>query len=190
MFIHSRDKTELGFTLLETMIALALLFGALVASLAGFIDAGTHLKEVLLDAKLQRLMLTNKADLTTLPGNWVPDPTQAIVNTINMPTPRPIPDPNIDLSIGAFFKILPNGEITQLNVPDGTLCSSTTVPDGSYCREMMLTAGMPSGSSLPPNPQWTALTGVINPRTLWIRLYKKGQDPVRYGVLFREVFVQ
>ncbi len=64
-----------GFTLLETMIALAILAGALVGTLAGFIDAGVQLKEapmrntkaILLDAKVQRLLLTNKAELTFSP---------------------------------------------------------------------------------------------------------------------------
>lgn len=187
-----------GFTLLETMIALAILAGALVGTLAGFIDAGVHLKEaplrntkaILLDAKNQRLMLTNRTELAAVTAAWAPDPTQATVNAINMPTPRPTPDPDIDLSIGAFFTLLPNGEITQLDVPAGTLCSSSSVPNGAYCREMMLTAGMPNGSALPSNPPWTALSGVANPQTLWIRIYRKGQDPVKYGNLQRQVLLQ
>jgi prepilin-type N-terminal cleavage/methylation domain-containing protein len=193
-----RRRQLSGFTLLETMIALAILAGALVGTLAGFIDAGIHLKEaplrntkaILLDAKVQRLLLTNKTEFAPLTAAWAPDPTQVTVNQINTPTPRPIPDPDIDFSIGAFFKLLPNGEITQLNVTAGTLCSSTAVPDGTYCRELMLTPGMPNGVALPANPPWTALAGVANPQTLWIRIYRKGQDPVRYGNLQRQVFLQ
>ncbi len=187
-----------GFTLLETMIALAILAGALVGTLAGFIDAGVQLKEapmrntkaILLDAKVQRLLLTNKAELTSYTSAWAPDPTQATVNAINNPTPRPVPDPSIDFSIGAFFTILPNGEITQLNVLAGTACSSTSVPNGAYCREVMLTAGMPNGATLPANPAWASLAGLATPQTLWIRIYRKGQDPVKYGNLQRQVFLQ
>src|SRR5258708_18545865 len=142
-----------GFTLLETMIALAILAIALMGTLGGFITVDTQLKDaqlrqgkmVLLDAKVQRVLLTNKAELTGIPAAWTPDPTQSIVNANNTPTPRPVPDPDIDLSVGAYFSVLPNGEITQINLPAGTPLGSRSEehtselqsPDHLVCRLLL-----------------------------------------------------
>ena len=185
-----------GFTLLETLIALAVLAVALVGTLAGFITVDTQLKDaqlrqgkmVLLDAKVQRVLLTNKAELNSIPAAWTPDPTQTIVNANNTPTPRPVPDPDMDLSVGAYFILLPSGEITQLNLPAGSACSSSLLPAGAYCREVMVTPGMPNGGALPSGGAWPALNGVVAPQTYWIRVYRKGNP--NQAVVYEQVLMQ
>jgi prepilin-type N-terminal cleavage/methylation domain-containing protein len=186
-----------GFTLLETMIALAILGIALMGTLGGFITVDTQLKDaqlrqgkmVLLDAKVQRVLLTNKAELTGIPAVWTPDPTQSIVNANNTPTPRPVPDPDIDLSVGAYFLVLPNGEITQINLAAGTPCTSGLLPGGAYCREVMVTPGMPNGAALPSGGAWPGLNGVVAPQTYWIRVYRRGQNPSQAQV-YQQVLIQ
>ena len=186
-----------GFTLLETMIALAVLAIALMGTLGGFITVDTQIRDaqlrqgktMLLDAKVQRVLLTNKAELTGIPAAWTPDPTQAIVNANNTPTPRPVPDPDIDLSVGAYFSVLPNGEIAQINLPAGTPCTSPLLPSGAYCRELMVTPGMPNGASMPSGGAWPGLNGVVAPQTYWIRVYRRGQN-VNQALVYQQVLMQ
>jgi prepilin-type N-terminal cleavage/methylation domain-containing protein len=198
MPLRSRTKNAPGFTLLETMIALAIVAVALVGTLAGFITVDTALRDsqlrqvkmALLDAKSQRMMLENKADLVNMPALWTADPTQSIVNANNTPIARPVPDPDADLSIGAFFSMLPNGEFQQLNLPAGTGCGDPIVPPGTYCREVQVTAGMPNGLSLPPNPAWIALNGSVTPQTYWARIYRRGENPALFAVVYKQVMTQ
>ena len=194
----SRNLAFRGFTLLESMIALMIVSVALAGTVAGFVTVDSQLRDAqlrqvktfLLDAKAQRMMLEKKIDLASISTTWTPDPTQTIVNAINTPIMRPNPDPDIDFSVGAYFAMSPAGEVQQLNMPAGTLCTATAVPAGSYCREVRATAGMPGGGALPAGVSWTSLSPAVAPTTYWARIYRKGENPNSMAVLYQQVFVQ
>lgn len=204
----SARKPEGGFTLLEVLIALVVLGIAGMEAVAGLSAAEQCIKTgqlrqaamALLDAKAQRYLLTDRSALLSsvvpLPATspdqlavgrlpWVPDSYSAGVQG--------------DLGNGPYFVIKPNGFITALqpgtpdpathiNIPVGTACGSSLIPPGVYCREVLLTQG------LPPTSASTALNQKIvsaggTAYTYWIRISRSGA-PDSVALLQREVFTQ
>jgi hypothetical protein len=204
------------------MVTMAILAGAALGTLASVsatsksLRAGqlTQHKMLLLDARAQRRLLENKANLLTsavigpypVPskldpsyppnlglgmGNWVPD---------TMPGAF---DP-LDLSTGAYFAVSPNGQIVKLDVvphidaytgitypavPPGTPCGSAllTLPGipTVYCRETMLTRGPPVA---PTAGSLTNRVGTQAQVTYWIRVSRVGEQPLE-AQYRREVIV-
>jgi prepilin-type N-terminal cleavage/methylation domain-containing protein len=192
-------STERGFTLLESMTALTVLAIGLLGVIAGLLSTATDLRNgqlrqyrnVLIDAKTQALMLTNKG---TLPGTlWgqVPQPypggaTMPNIGIGNGPwitDPSPV-IPN-DLSTGAYFKVLPDGEITQVTTLGNPACGSAGVPNGTYCREIAIMQGVPpsiAGTTYTiPIP-----TGTL-PYTLWTRV-SRGGSPANEAIVQADYF--
>ena len=194
MSSRRKQHTQRGFSMLETVIAFAILAVASAGALNGLLAANSDLRKgqlrqyemALVDATLQRMMLSDKSSSVSsavpppatspplLPigaAPWAPDPTS--------------PSPG-DLSRGAYFRVLPDGEITpDTTIPAGTPCNAATLPDGIYCREMVLTSGMPAALG--------AHAGIMPaqslPLTFWVRVFRKGENPVN-AVVHRMVLVQ
>lgn len=176
-----------GFTLLEVMVALVVMIIASVGVVVGLMAASRELrvgqlrlhKATLLDASAQRIRLQNKVALTAL-GIAPPStpPAQQAIGTGNW-VKDPIPMAAGDLSTGAFFRMLPNGEFTQLPDSTATDCAPASLPKDVYCRERMIVLGGP-----------TADAGLITAggaiATVWFRVSRASEPPV-LAVLSAEV---
>src|SRR5262249_4633930 len=121
-------------TLLEVMIALAILATAGLGTLAGLTAAGRDLREgelnqgkmLLLDAKMERLLLQSKVTLAATPGGTAGYPAPTRASPLYPPNkafgaapwqldiPPTVPYQPDDLSNGAYFTVSPNGQIVKL----------------------------------------------------------------------------
>jgi prepilin-type N-terminal cleavage/methylation domain-containing protein len=158
-----RTSTASGFTLIETMIALAILGIALIGSLTALIAAGQQLKDgqvrqyrsELVDAAVQRFEVANKyvgangvftgaSPFATATALTVACPgacNQLAIGTWGLgydptQTLAPPPPPLIDLSIGAYFIVREDGEIQPLNATTVPAVAGTPV-----CNDPSLPAG-------------------------------------------------
>ena len=196
------DQGTRGFSLLEAMIALSILALGAVGSLAGIASSNQELREgqlrqykmLLLDAKNQRRMLEMKTPLTltmatsypvsSSSGSWPPN---MALGTWNVDT-QPLPMDLSDLSTGAYFQVLADGEVAKITtVAPGTTCGSTALTKGTYCREWMLTAGPPTTYVAPQNAIISASGTTV--MTYWTRVSRVGED-VSKAVYHAEVLVQ
>ncbi len=193
-----------GFSLIEVMIALAVMLVGAVGAMTGIMSANQSLrdgqlrlyKQVLIDASLQRARLYNKAKMylsaatvtaaTDMPpvealgtGHWAIDPTTPLAG---------------DLSRGALFFILPDGTMAPCTASTTpacpatiTTCASTAIPDRVFCREMATTQ---SAAAFVPGTIVAAGTFVT---TRWVRVIQKQPqlaDTISGSVLAREVYAQ
>jgi len=188
-----------GFTLIEAVIAMAILAFALLGTLSGLIEAARIAREgqfrqyktALVEAKMQRLLLADKGVLPSLVGGlqtvtpllrvqtlaiaggpWLIDP--------SLPDPSSIPINGTlpgDLGTGSVFRVLPNGEIRPI---PGTFlsCADPAIPVGAYCREVLLHDRLMLPSS-GPNTLVQSNLDAVNARsaTLWIRVSRIGEPP-------------
>ncbi|MFZ5440912.1 MAG: hypothetical protein ACOZQL_12955 [Myxococcota bacterium] len=185
-----------GTSMIEVMVAGAVLLVGLVGVLAALQRAAVEArlgqnrqqKVMLADAVLQRIRLQDKNtffnpvpalpaqpafDITKVqPGAspWKLDPTSNL-------------DP-MDLSMGAFFRILPDGTITPVSPASiGNPANCGAVPVGYVCREVFTHLGAPLGS-----PGVTA-TSVA---TTWVRITRKTTEnqPAETDVVMNQVVIQ
>lgn len=190
---HRRQQPR-GFTLIEVIVALTITLMVSASVLLALLAASRELREgqlrqyksVLVDASTQRVRLSDKATLIsnavaagTLPSTvsaistapWTLDPTAVVAG---------------DLSTGAYFSVLANGQISQLGpatvppVPANTACSA--VPDGVYCREVVAMKGAPVAAP-------GAILAGAPVATVWIRVSRKG-EPASMAVSTQEVVLQ
>jgi hypothetical protein len=140
------------------------------------------------EARAQRLWLANKntlvAQAVAPPSTFPPD---IPPGTEPWQVDTSVAVPN-DPGSGAYFELSATGEV-KAPVPAiaaGTACNATEVPTGTYCREVLVTRGMPrtvavnSAALLPPGSQ---------PVTVWTRVWRKGEPPEN-ATVHSEVFVQ
>lgn len=187
-------KAQRGSSLIEVFVALAILALAASGALSGLVAANNDLRQgqlrqykmALVDATMQRMLLSDKTQLRAsavpLPATppiqlgiganpWAPDATPAIAG---------------DLSTGAYFRVLPNGTISHItSVPPGTPCNSATLPEGSYCREVLRTIGMPVALGAHAG----IMPAAALPVTYWVRIARRGEGPL-LAVVHRKVIVQ
>jgi len=188
-----------GFTLIEAMMALAILAIALLGTLSGLIEATRiaregqfrQFKTALIDAKVQRLLLADKSALPNMVGGlqtvaplflapsvaigsapWLIDPSPPDPSSI--PPTGPIPG---DLGTGAVFWVWADGEIRPI-AGSFLSCADPAIPAGAYCREVLLHNRL----ALPGSAQNSQVQGnldAVNARssTLWIRVSRKGESP-------------
>jgi prepilin-type N-terminal cleavage/methylation domain-containing protein len=173
-------NTSRGFTLLETMIALAILAITALGTLAGMIAASQNLKEgqsrqwktALVEARTELLMLTDKSQLGS--GSAATNQLFGPVGTFTAGTPPdkvaigaapwkidPNPaNPQAGLGSGAVFTVNQSGVITPV-AGTFTSCADSTLPRTALCREVALTAGMPDGTAAASGTAYTVWTRVI-----------------------------
>jgi prepilin-type N-terminal cleavage/methylation domain-containing protein len=182
-----------GFSLVETMIALAILATGATAALVALSSATRDAAEgqlrqfrtALVDASASRFRLMDKALLAARvqPGEPLSFAAAAALPPGTAPwVTDPTPDSRADLSSGAFFTITGNGDIAPVtSVPKGTACGSAAQPAGTYCREVLVQR------ALPGKGRAAAGAEVV---TVLIRLLKKGESPAAAPAPRAEVFVQ
>jgi len=215
MISTSRERRR-GFTMLEVMIALAILLVASVGALSGLMAASKDLKtgqlhlyqSILVEATVQRMRLADKKLLldyaygqATYPvSTGTTNPTAAVNwSMASDPEKQPVDaapwgaDPwtatttdTLDLSTGKFFFILPSGEITP--VAASAIPVTTACSDGSVPNGMFCreVAIIPSAPSVTPGPITAA---GFRTATVWIRVSQKG-TPLSRATVAQEVIAQ
>lgn len=194
-----------GFTLLEVMIALAILLVASTGALMGVMAATRDMRSgqlhmyqsVLLEASMQRVRLMDKFSLldTATAYTWSgTGPPGIALNTAPWQMdPNPVPSSETggtarDLSAGALFRALPTGEIRRWpasGTPPST-CTDSSIPAGTYCREIAVVQG---GSVSSVGAIAGSGTQVSKVATVWVRVVQVG-EPIRNAVITREVVAQ
>lgn len=194
--MHSRRRHQSGMSLIEVLIAMGILAAAAGGALAGLVSASQDLREghvrniktMLLDAKLQRLKLSDKARLAMEALPWdatAPRPDQLPLGAPPWSAdvdPPPSTDP-FDVSTGAYFQLAANGEITRVALT-GFPCGM--VPVGVYCREVALVRGLPV---TPTGAARGILPAASQPYTYWVRI-SRGGEPLSKAIVHREVIIQ
>ncbi|MFZ5443885.1 MAG: type IV pilus modification PilV family protein [Myxococcota bacterium] len=193
-----------GFSLLEVMIAMAILAVGAVGALAGVLSANESLREGqlrvykqnLVEATLQRTRLQNKERLYT--------GALAITTAAEMPTNRPLgtapwvkdPTPPVagDLSTGSLFIVRPDGTMRHCDASTTPQCANPiascadpAIPLFVFCREVATTR---SSATFAPGAIVPAGAFVT---TRWVRVVqnKRTQAETRFHeVMGREVFAQ
>jgi prepilin-type N-terminal cleavage/methylation domain-containing protein len=197
---HLRRTASRGFTLIEVLVASLVLAIGIVGAILGLISAAKELRYgelrqvagALAEAKSQALISTNKLWLASAPPPYT-NPLPGCSTAIEALSPGTAPwvlDPTSasgvanDLAEGAFFKVLPNGQVSSVSSTDGgwTSCASA-IPTGMYCREVALCQGMIDGGI----PSIIAAGGT--PYTYLTRVSRAG-DPLTSAVINLDVFVE
>jgi type II secretory pathway pseudopilin PulG len=185
-----------GSTILEVVIAMAVMALAGAGAVMGMLTASRHVhdgqlyqvKRLMVEASTQRLWLSNKSALLAravdrpatfppdiLPGTlpWKVDDSPVVAN---------------DPGSGAYFELSASGEVTRPTtpIPAGTACTSDQVPVGMYCREVLVTKGLPRAV---PTAASALLPAGAQPITVWTRVWRKGDEPST-AIVHSEVFVQ
>lgn len=194
MQLKPTHRARQGFTLIEVMVGMAVLLIGGLGALTGLAAASREMRDgqlrqykmVLLDATAQRISLQDKELLikAALTGIALPSTVSAISGAPWTLDATPLVAG--DLGTGAYFEVLTNGIIRQLDatttpaVAANTACSA--VPQGVYCREVVNRLGAPVTS-----PGTIAAVGAV--ATVWIRVSRKG-EPASHSVMTREVIVR
>lgn len=193
-----------GFTLLEVIIAVAILSVGAIGAMMGMLAAARDLRagqtrlhqQVLVDASLQRARLFNKAALyatavdVALAGDM---PSMQGVGGAAWHVDPSAPAPG-DLSVGALFVMLPNGTFAPCNATSTPACAAAppascldaAIPVGVFCREVAVTR---TGASYPA----PASIASAYASTKWVRVVQRQPLPADTkagAVLGREVFAQ
>ncbi|MBS2026263.1 MAG: hypothetical protein JST54_00040 [Deltaproteobacteria bacterium] len=172
------------------MIAMVILAVGGLAALSGLMAASHDLhdgqlrqfKAALAEQRTQLLMMTDKTTLTTTPtifGTPQGFPAGGPASKALGASPWQL-DPQ-----GAFFSVSEDGIIVPASGNGATNCGSSSLPNGTFCREIALITTLPDGSTPPSG----------TPYTLWTRVIRGGDpsppsNPSLYAVVERMVVVQ
>ena len=182
-----------GFSLIEVMVALAVLLVAGAGAMMALVAANQQmrdgqlrqLKMVLVEAKAQRMVLASKTSLTSAalavqtvdPASvgvgtapWSPDGTAMVAG---------------DLGTGTVFEMRADGTIIPWATAPTNCATDAAVKTGQYCREVLVAKGLPPSAA---NTSITTAIATTQPYTRWIRVSRKG-EPDYLAVIYREVFV-
>ena len=193
-----------GFTMIEAMVAMTVLAVGLLGHFMALVQASKlsregqvrQYKTMLVDTKMQRLLLADKIRLPTMVGGL-----QTISDTLYPPsvaiggapwvidpsTPdSAVPGPG-DLGKGAVFSLSPNGDVHPLT-GTFTSCADPAIPAGAYCREVLLHNRLPLATAGNATVQANLDAAGAQSFTLWIRISRKG-DSLGFAVFERKVLV-
>jgi type II secretory pathway pseudopilin PulG len=193
-----------GFTMIEAMVAMTVLAVGLLGNFMALVQASKlsregqlrQYKTMLVDTKMQRLLLADKIRLPTMVGGL-----QTISDTLYPPsvaiggapwvidpsTPdSAVPGPG-DLGKGAVFSLSPNGDVHPLT-GTFTSCADPAIPAGAYCREVLLHNRLPLATAGNATVQANLDAAGAQSSTLWIRISRKG-DSFGFAVFERKVLV-
>jgi prepilin-type N-terminal cleavage/methylation domain-containing protein len=191
-----------GFSLIEVMVALAILAFVAIGALGAIIMASQNVRDgqlrqykaALVEARVQLLMLADKTQLNSgspaanaLYGTLGSYPGQSLEKVAIGSSPwqlDPTPASTNALGTGPFFSVTEGGNIATVS-SGATSCADSTLKKGTLCREVALISGMPDGSSPTSGTAYT----------LWTRVIRVGDpspssNPSLYAVVDREVVVQ
>ncbi len=199
--MRKATQAKRGFTLIEVIIALAvLLIGGLGAEQAMLMASQNlkggqvqQIKAALADAHSESLLLANRSLITSAAIGMAPVAPVALPGIGSGPwiiDPTPTSTPQA-LNSGAFFSGTGVTSVSQVANPGVAAtgnCGDSAIPPGTFCREIMVTAGLPTTyaangwQTAGTNPSW----GTVY--TLWTRVSQKAANGVdRLPVLTREV---
>lgn len=164
--MSSKRSTRRGFSLIETMVSLVIIAFGVTAALGALLAAAKSAREgqyrqfktALAEAAGSRYRLMDKTLLATMVVATPPSLTAGIGGWPADPSTPQLGD----LSTGAYFSVDPQGQITPLAVPLGTLCNSATIVSvakascqsangtacTAFCREVVLLNGLPGAQCL------------------------------------------
>ena len=168
-----------GFTLLETVVALAVLAVALVGALAAINHSNLELQQgqlrlykgVLADDAIQSFRLAPKWSIQAIALPSTP-PDQLAIGAEPWR-----PDPG-----GAYFTVLTD-EAKAASVSGSPTCDK--VDKGIVCREVLWTTGAP----VPGGADGGVIPAGVQPITRWVRVSRMG-EPRWAAVVQNEVFLQ
>ncbi len=194
-----------GFTMIDAMIAMTLLAIGLLGTFMGLVQASNVTREgqlrqyktMLVDTKMQRLLLADKSTLPNMVGGlqtisvslypplvaiggapWLIDPSAADTS---------LPGPG-DLGRGAVFTLTADGKVQPI-AGSFSSCADPTIPNGAYCREVLLHNKLPLSASAPNSQVQLNLDAAgAQSSTLWVRISKRG-DPLSFSAFERKVLV-
>ncbi len=200
-----RSKRAIGgFTMIEAMVAMTILAVGLLGNFMALLQASNlsregqlrQYKTMLVDTKMQRLLLADKSRLPTMVGGL-----QTISDTLYPPsvavgsapwvidpsTPdSAVPGPG-DLGKGAVFSLSPNGDVHPIT-GTFTSCADPAIPAGAYCREVLLHNRLPLATAANATIQANLDAAGAQSSTLWVRISRKG-DSLGFAVFERKVLV-
>lgn len=191
---RSKSQRRGGFSLIEVMISLAVMLAGSLGAILGLMAANRELREgqlrqykmVLADASVQRARLRDKVALQNAAVAVSPLPSTVTAISAAPWAVDPTPVVAGDLSTGAYFEVFPNGQIRHLTASTTPAVAANTpcnaVPEGVYCRELVLARGAPVAA---PGP----ITAGGQATTVWVRVSRRG-EPADSAVLSREVILQ
>jgi len=193
-----------GFTLIEAMIAMTVLAIGLLGTFMGLVHAATvaregqlrQFKTALIDAKIQRLMLADKSQLPNMVGGVQTVPDGVLPPSLGIAVAPWVIDPSPgdfsvslpgDLGVGAVFRVLPDGEIRPVAGAFAS-CTDSTIPDGAYCRELLLQGSLPLPTTVNAQVQNSINATGARSFTLWVRTFRKGES-LSLAVVERKVII-
>ncbi|QSQ19857.1 prepilin-type N-terminal cleavage/methylation domain-containing protein [Pyxidicoccus parkwayensis] len=192
---HASRRGARGSSILEVLIAMAVLAMAATGAVAGMLSASRNVrdgqlyqgKRLLAEARTQRLWLADKAALVRNAVAYpAMKPEKIPVGTAPWTvdnTPAVVGDPGS----GAYFELDATGTLKPATgIAPGTACNDTAVPNGTYCREVLVTQGLKGGVLPAPG---SVLPPGASAVTVWTRVWRKGED-ASSAVVHSEVFVQ
>lgn len=184
-----------GSSLIEVLIAMMVLAFAATGAVGGIVFASRdvhdgqlfQVKRLLLEASTQRLWLAAKGPLLVeavpRPGTF---PTDLQPGTAPWRADPSIPVAG-DPASGAYFKLSATGQVEPVTgIAAGTPCNDAALPEGTYCREVLVTQGLPRDV---PAAASALLPAGARAMTVWTRVVRKGDTAAR-AQSHNEVFVQ
>jgi prepilin-type N-terminal cleavage/methylation domain-containing protein len=189
-------RSQRGFSLIEVMVALAVLGIAMIGSIAGLLTASAAITDGQMAQYKSSLAEVHALSMTLMDRTAIQQKNQG--QTYSGPDPSTLAPGTSPWALdatgdGAFFRIPESGVVTPVTL-SALNCGDTSIPVGVYCREVMLTNKLPNGAVPTATAGWTNVLShgtqiTVQPYTVWTRIIRSG-DPMNKAVVLREVILQ